>query len=410
MPIGTGLEHFFMTHWDYLIIGAGIVGLTIARELSTRFPLAKIIILEKENNPGKHASGRNSGVLHTGIYYPANTLKAKFCKEGADLLFAYAKEHHIPVRKDGKIIVAVSAENALGLDKLLENAKANHISAERINREEIRELEPYACAEFGGIYCKDTAVIDSLGVLQKLQQQLVSNNVSISCNQAVVAIDETQQIVRTQNQAYGYGMLINTAGAYADTVAKLMGVGLEYRLIPFKGTYYKLKQSIAHKIRASIYPVPNPELPFLGVHLTRVISGDVYVGPTAIPAFGRENYRSLQGVKLAETLGISAQLLKLYRKNTQSFRKLVHTEVSHYTKAGITKSARRLMNQLEPSWLTTSSKVGIRPQLLNTQEGRLEMDFVIKKGRQSLHVLNSISPAFTSSFAVAKHIVDQINL
>ncbi|MDA9272016.1 L-2-hydroxyglutarate oxidase [bacterium] len=396
------------TNWDYLIIGAGIVGITLARELNLRYPNAKIVILEKEKTLGLHASGRNSGVLHTGIYYPANTLKAKFCKEGADLLFNYAQEHQIPVRKDGKVIVATSVENARGLEQLLENAKANQICAEKIGPSEILTLEPYACSDFGGIYCKDTAVIDSQQVLSKLKNELSRNKINIIFNQTVSQINAEHNEVQTQNASYSYGMLINAAGSYADSIAKLVNIGLEYTLIPFKGIYYKLDPSVAHTVRTSIYPVPNPSLPFLGVHFTRVINGDVYVGPTAIPALGRENYTLFGGINAIESMSILKQLIKLYGRNEQGFRQLVKKEMSHYTRLGFINSAQCLMKELKPSWIKASRKVGIRPQLLNTKDMRLEMDFIIKPGKNSVHVLNSISPAFTSSFAVARHIVDGI--
>lgn len=398
-----------MKRCDYLIIGAGIVGLTIAREIKLRSPTAKIVLLEKEPRLGVHASGRNSGVLHTGIYYPPGTLKARFCKEGADALFAYAIERDIPVRKDGKLIVATSEENAKGLDKLLANAKISGICAVKVGKEEMREVEPHACAEFGGIYCKDTAVIDSPKVLESLWNELGSQGVQIEFNQTLASIDEEKCEARTQNNIYNFGFFINAAGAQADSVAKLAKVGLHYKLIPFKGTYYKLAPEYAHRVRASIYPVPDPELPFLGIHFTRVISGDVYIGPTAIPALGRENYGLIQGIRLLELPDIFFQLSKLYLKDTQNFRNLVHSEIPHYTRSGFIKSARRLVDILEPEWMEKTPKVGIRPQLLNTRESRLEMDFLIERGTKSLHVLNSISPAFTSSFAVAKHIVDQIN-
>ena len=168
---------------DYLIVGAGIIGLSIARELKTREPSAKITLLEKELRLGVHASGRNSGVLHTGIYYPPGTLKARLCKAGADAMFAYAEAHGIPVRRDGKVIVATSMENAQGLDALLANAKAAGISAGRVNADEIRQIEPHARAEFGGIYCKDTAVIDSPRVLDTLSSQLSERGARIEYGQ-----------------------------------------------------------------------------------------------------------------------------------------------------------------------------------------------------------------------------------
>lgn len=394
---------------DYLIIGAGIVGLSIAKEIKSREPHAKIRMLEKEPYLGVHASGRNSGVLHTGIYYPQGTLKAKLCKAGADAMFAYAEQHAIPVRRDGKVIVATSEENVQGLDKLLANAAANGIRANRVNTDEIRQIEPHARAKFGGIYCQDTAVIDSPKVLETLHMQLTQQGVQFDTNQTLTSINDEQRSATTQNRTYSYGLLINAAGAYADRVARLAGVGQHYQLVPFKGIYYKLAPAAADRIRGSIYPVPNPALPFLGIHFTRVISNEVYIGPTAIPALGRENYGVLSGAKPAEALDIAVQLVRLYVSNPQNFRRLVHSEIPRYRKTSFLAAARQLVDRLEPDWVLSTPKVGIRPQLVNTREGRLEMDFVVEHGRHSVHVLNAISPAFTSAFAFASYIVDKFS-
>lgn len=402
------MDIYRLKNIDYLIVGAGIVGLTIAREIKSREPTATIRLLEKESRLGMHASGRNSGVLHTGIYYPNGTLKANLCKAGADAMFIFAQERDIPVRRDGKVIVATSEENAKGIDQLLLNATANQISAVKLSPQEILEIEPHACAEFGGIYCKDTAVIDSSRVVETLRSELLAQGVCLECDQMVIHIDEDKKLVKTSKHTYGYDLLINAAGSYADVVAKLVGVGQQYQLVPFKGLYYKLVPEAAGRVRGSIYPVPNPALPFLGIHFTRVISSDVYIGPTAIPALGRENYGTLKGAKLTEAFAIGIQLIRLYASNAQNFRRLVHAELPHYTKSGFMKSARELVDKLESDWIKPTPKVGIRPQLINTQDGRLEMDFLIENGKNSIHILNSISPAFTSSFAFAKLVVDKI--
>jgi (S)-2-hydroxyglutarate dehydrogenase len=392
---------------DFLIIGAGIIGLSIAKEIKARDPKARIRLIEKEPCLGAHASGRNSGVLHTGIYYPNGTIKAKLCKAGADAMFNYAQEHGIPVRRDGKVITATSEENAVGIDKLLANAKANGVSATKINADEIRQIEPYARAEFGGIYCQDTAVIDSLRVLESLHTRIAEQGVDIVMNQQVTHIDEAHKFIKTQSSQYNYDTLINAAGAYADRVAKLAGVGRDYQLVPFKGLYYKLTPEAAHRVRTSIYPIPNPALPFLGIHFTRVISNDVYIGPTAIPAFGRENYGVLSGASPIEALSIGTQLARLYAGNPQNFRNLVHSEIPHYHKSSFLAAARQLLDTLEHDWLLSTPKVGIRPQLVNSRKNLLEMDFVVESGRNSVHVLNAISPAFTSSFAFAGYVIDQ---
>lgn len=395
-----------MTH-DFLIIGAGIVGLSIAREIKAREPDASIRILEKESRLGVHASGRNSGVLHTGIYYPPDTLKAKLCKAGADAMFVYAVANHIPVRRDGKVIVATSEENASGLNKLMANAEANGIRAKRVNSDEIRQIEPHARSEFGGIYCQDTAVIDSLQVLETLRSQLTEQGVIIDTGQMLTSIDDEQRLAFTQNRKYSYGRLINAAGAYADQVARFAGVGQHYQLVPFKGLYYKLAPEMSSLVRSSIYPVPDPAQPFLGIHFTRSINNEVYIGPTAIPALGRENYGVLGGASPIEALTIGVQLARLYASNPQNFRNLVHREIPHYRKASFIAAASRLVDRLEPAWVKHSPKVGIRPQLINTRDLRLEMDFVIELGSHSIHVLNAISPAFTSAFAFAEWIVNR---
>jgi (S)-2-hydroxyglutarate dehydrogenase len=389
-----------------VIVGAGIVGLAIARELVRREPDASITVLEKEHRLGEHASGRNSGVLHTGIYYPAGTLKAKLCRAGAEAMLDYAAAHGISSRRDGKVIIATCAEDAGGLDALLANARAAGVRAERIDSEGIRELEPHAANEFGGVHCADTAVIDSSAVLESLRDGLERAGVDIVHGEQVVAIDERRRELRTSQCTRTFGLLVNAAGAHADTVARMAGVGREYRLVPFKGLYYKFTPEHAARVRGSIYPVPNPNLPFLGIHFTRVINGDVYVGPTAIPALGRENYGLLAGARPVEAARIVLQLARLYARNQQNFRALVHAELPRYAPGRFLRAASRLVDRLEPEWLKRSPKVGIRPQLLNSRTGRLEMDFVVERGERSVHVLNAISPAFTSSFAFASFVVE----
>lgn len=399
-----------MANYDFVIAGAGIIGLTVAREILKRQPKSKLLILEKEPALGVHASGRNSGVLHTGIYYPSDTLKAKFCKKGADLLYAYALEHDIPVRKDGKVIVAHSAENALGLNKLMKNAEDNGIDAVLMDEHEIKEVEPYAFSKYGGLFCKDTAVIDSKQVLAQLHAEIKALGGSIMFEEEVTAVNDGAKNLSTQKRTVNYEVFINAAGAFADGVAKMAGVGKNYRLVPFKGLYYKLIADHSSKVRGSIYPVPDPSLPFLGIHFTRVISNDVYVGPTAIPSLGRENYGLLSGLNLTESASVFFHLAMLYGSNVQNFRNLTHKELPHFTKTGFFNSAKKLVSELHPDWLERTPKVGIRPQLINIEEHKLEMDFLMMEGENSLHILNSISPAFTSSFAVAEHVVDSINI
>lgn len=392
---------------DFLIVGGGIVGLTVARELRKRYPAASIAILEKEAALGKHASGRNSGVLHSGIYYDSSTLKAKVCAEGARRMKAFAAEHGINCQHSGKVIIATSSQDLPVLERLLKNARENNIRAERMDEQGIHQIEPHAGIYKQGIYCPDTAVIESKSVLLKLREILTAERVEIFLSAPVTSVEVATRKVISPVGEFNYGYLFNCAGASADKLAKYYGLGLDYTLVPFKGIYYKLRPERAHLVHANIYPVPDINQPFLGVHLTRVTSGEVYAGPTAIPALGRENYGILQGAQLGESLRIGFEIARMYLVNHQNFRRLVHTELSKYRKKNFYSALSKLMPELTYDDLVPSDKVGIRPQLINVREKKLEMDYVIEKTDRSLHVLNAISPAFTSSFAFAELIVDK---
>jgi L-2-hydroxyglutarate oxidase LhgO len=288
---------------DYLIVGAGIVGLSIAFELKKRHPAASIVILEKEPDAGMHASGRNSGVLHSGIYYGNDTLKAKTCSVSAARMREFAAENGIACNRSGKVIIATSEQDLPVIDRLLNNARENGINAEKLDERGVREIEPHATPYKAGIYSPDTAVVDSKAVVKKLCEILTQSGVILTFGSPVIRITPETKMVSTTEGNYHYGYLFNCAGASADRIARHFGLVADYALIPFKGIYYKLRPEKNHLVRSNIYPVPDINQPFLGVHLTRVISGDVYVGPTAIPAFGRENYGIVQGMELGESLG-----------------------------------------------------------------------------------------------------------
>ncbi|WP_045778298.1 L-2-hydroxyglutarate oxidase, partial [Methylocucumis oryzae] len=331
--------------FDVVIIGTGIVGLTVAYEILQRQPSSKIALLDKESDVAKHASGRNSGVMHCGIYYASDTLKAQVCAKGAQRMRLFAEAEAIAYRACGKVILATSEQQLPVVDKLLTNAQQNHIPAERIDNQQLRELEPYAATELAAIYCPTTAVIDSLAVVTRLRDKLLAQGVKFFFNTRVVGAQQSQSI-QTTDGTFSYGFLVNCAGAYADTIAKYFGLAEDYALVPFKGIYWKLTADAAPKVRANIYPVPDISLPFLGVHLTRVINNDVYIGPTAIPAFGRENYQLTEGLSVGESLDISWQLLKMYARNANNFRKLAHLEIAKYRKENFLQAARKLMPSL----------------------------------------------------------------
>ena len=392
---------------DYTIIGAGIIGLTLAYAILERWPKATISIFEKEPDIGFHASGRNSGVVHSGIYYPPGTQKAILSVEGALLLKDFAKDYDIPYRQAGKLIVSTSSSLESSLYTLMQNAEGNGISATLCSRVEIQGIEPYAESSFGGIYSPETGVIDSLGVLRTLKNILVQKGIRFFFEEPVRVVDAEGSIIETSSYSQKFQFLFNCAGAYSDHIAKMFGFAKDHVLIPFKGIYFELDKKRDYLIRESIYPVPDLAFPFLGVHLTRNVHGKIYVGPTAIPAFGRENYQGTQGVNIQELIEILPEMGELFFLN-KDFRKLAVHEIQKYSKRNFFKMARNLVPELRPDDLLSSQKVGIRPQLANIKKKALETDFIFERGPTSYHVLNSISPAFTSSFAVGKMIVDRL--
>ncbi len=405
------------TNFDFIIIGGGIVGLTLARELSVRGN-KKIAILEKEEKLGVHSSGRNSGVLHAGIYYAADSLKAKVCREGSLRMQEYAKENGIACKKLGKVIVAQREDLAPQIDFLLERSTANGIRVEKIDERQLHELEPYAVTHKHALYSPDTAVIDSKGVLATLEKEIKAAGVEIIKGAEVIALDSTAKTITVRAHAgdqgsgqragstYGYGYFFNCAGLHADRIAHYDNVGLKYRILPFKGMYRKLTPESAAKFRSSIYPVPDLNVPFLGVHVTRSVYDEVMVGPTAIPAFGRENYTGFKGITPSDFPTMAWDLLSMMKRNEKGFRKMVYDELGKYREAGYLKCVRELAPTLQSSDITHHGKVGLRPQLIDEEKMKLEMDFIVEKGKNSTHILNAISPAFTSSFAFAKYVLD----
>ncbi len=400
-----------MRHQDVVIVGAGIVGLALARELKDREPSCRILVVEKEAMPGKHASGRNSGVLHSGIYYPAGSLKAQLCAEGARELAAYCEQHRLPIARLGKIVLPVREDDDPQLDLLAERARRNGARAELIDRGQLRELEPQAYSISGrALYTPDTAVVDPRAVLSRIARELAGGNVRVQMSQRIEGIEAAPGRLRINGETVAYGHLFNAAGVHADSIAHACGVGHRYTMLPFRGSYYELRQASAPPIRRLIYPVPDLRTPFLGIHFTPALSGKVYVGPSAMPALGREHYRGVHGIRPSEALRIVGLLTRQYLANRQGFRRLVHREGLHLFKPWFARTARALVPSLRPEHLAPSDKVGIRAQLLDTHTRELVMDFIVERGRHSTHILNAVSPAFTSAFSFARYVVDHYRL
>lgn len=396
-----------MDNVDYLIIGAGIIGLTLARELIHREPDASILILEKETDLGAHGSGRNSGVLHSGIYYPEGSLKACMCADGARQMAEYCEENGLPFARLGKVIVPSRETDDPQLDVLFQRADRNGVRVEMLDEQQLRDIEPSARTATGkALFSPDTAVVDPLAVLRSLASKLNRKGVKIHYGEGVVEANADESRVYTKRGRYSYGWLFNCSGQFADRIAGLFGAGKNFTLLPFKGIYYRLSPESDVKCNGLIYPVPDLRMPFLGVHFTKKLDGSVYVGPTAVPALGREHYRGVKGIRPVEGTKILFRLAQQYAKNQQGFRRFTHEEASHFLPSRFARAARLLTPDLKETDLLKSNKVGIRAQLLDLQTGKLEMDFVVEKGDNSTHVLNAVSPAFTSSMSFAKYILD----
>jgi L-2-hydroxyglutarate oxidase LhgO len=391
---------------DFLVVGGGIVGLSVALELRRR-GLGSVTLLEKEAALGLHASGRNSGVLHAGIYYATDSLKARLCAEGARRLREYATDRKLPLRTCGKVIVATSEQTAPQIDMLYRRALDNGVRVERISPDELRRIEPEAVTHGVALHSPDTAITDSRSILQSMSEDAATAGVRIERGVLVMQADDQAGVARTTAGPRPYGILVNCAGLHADRIAHDVGVGLEYSILPFRGMYRKLHAEAAARFRGLVYPAPDLRVPFLGVHITPTVHGDVILGPTALPALGRENYGWINGVRPREAVRMGWDLGRMLILNRHGFRRMVAEEAARYTKPGFLKDTRTLAPRLRGQDVTGWSKVGIRAQLINRERMELVMDFVVEKGTRSVHVMNAVSPAFTSALPFAELVADR---
>jgi L-2-hydroxyglutarate oxidase LhgO len=387
---------------DVLVVGGGVIGLTLARALVAAGK-GEVLVLEKEPELGRHASGRNSGVLHAGVYYAPDSAKARTCLAGNRLMRAYCREKGLPLVEGGKVIVARSEAELPTLDELLRRATANGARVRSIDEKELAEVEPMARTTGRALHSLDTAVVDPKAVLQSLRADLEASGrarILTGCRFLGLAAPD---VADTTAGRIRFGRFVNASGAYCDVVARAFGVGEHYRLIPFKGIYRKLRPGAVFPVNGNIYPVPDVRNPFLGVHFTRSARGDVYLGPTAIPALGRENYGLLRGAG-GEAFSILAQDAALFFSNA-GFRSVALSEPRKYLPAFFHADAARLVKRYDPALFERAEKVGIRPQLVDWRTKTLVMDFLVEAKDASVHVMNPVSPAFTSSMELARVIV-----
>ncbi len=360
-----------------------------------------VLILEKEGDFGLHASGRNSGVLHAGIYYAPDSLKARFAIEGNRRMREFVKERGIPINESGKVIVARDEDEDRRLEELYERARKNGAEVHLIDGKELKEIEPNARTFERAIFSPNTAVVNPKDVIKALVETLKSKrNVRLMTGVRCLKRYAKGKVLTTEG-VFEYGVLVNAAGLHADTLARSYGVGKDYLILPFKGTYKELRPS--HLVRGNVYPVPHPKTPFLGVHFTRSPEGRVFVGPTAFPVLSREAYSGL-GVG-RETHKILWRLGNVFLRN-RGFREAVFSEIWKYSGSRFYARCSEMVEGIGKGDIIPSDRVGIRAQLVDVRRWSLVMDFVVLGGERSVHILNAVSPAFTSAFPFADYVVN----
>ena len=389
---------------DYLIIGAGIVGLSIAYAIQKKYPDASIVIIEKEVELGLHASGRNSGVLHAGFYYSSNTKKAQFTKEGNARMKAFCKEHNLKLNECGKVVIAKNPKELQRLEDLYERGKANGVEVELIDEAKLAEIEPNASTYRKALYSPTTATVEPLEVLNKLASVVKENGAKIYKGTKFLYL--LGKKIVTDNGNFEAKKVINCAGLYADRVAQQFGLGEDYLVVPFKGKY--LEYTADDKpVSTNIYPVPNPLNPFLGVHFTVKADGKITLGPSASPALWREDYGACKNFDFEEFGQTLWTDIKMFILNRSGFRRLAIEECKRFTKSAFQEEAKKLVRHIDPKKFSKWGNAGIRAQLVDKRSLTLVDDFIVEADENSVHILNAVSPAFTCSFAFADWVVEK---
>lgn len=391
--------------YDITVIGGGIIGLAVGRELVLRHPRFKIAIVEKEKEIGLHQTSHNSGVIHSGLYYRPGSFKARFCVAGADALKRYSQDHEIPYEVCGKVVVATSEKELGPLETLYQRGTANGVEGlEMIGPERLKELEPHAVG-IKGLLCPPTGIVDFKLVAKSYAGEIQEGGGEILTEAKVEGIRHSEELLHLETTAGAIRTtyLVNCAGLYSDVIAEMMGVRPEVRIAPFRGEYYMLRPERSHLVKNLIYPVPNPEFPFLGVHFTRTIHGEVEAGPNAVLAFAREGYR-MTTVNVADSLG--TLLFPGFWSMTRRYWKMGMGEYYRsVSKGAFVRALQRLLPEIQEGDVVRGG-AGVRAQALD-RHGNLLDDFRIDESKNALHVINAPSPAATSSMAIGKYVADR---
>lgn len=390
---------------DLAIVGGGIVGLAVARELIARNPGASVAVLERETEIATHQTGHNSGVIHAGVYYQPGSLKARLCVEGAREMYEYCEANEIASERCGKVIVATDASELDRLDELERRGRANGVEGlRRIDAGGIEELEPHARG-IAGLHSPGTGIADFPAVARAYAADILEAGGTVARACEVTGVQQAGRSLRLSHSdgSTDAGHAVFCAGAWADRLAVAAGADPDPRIVPFRGAYLRLVPERRHLVRSLIYPVPDPSLPFLGVHLTKHIDGDVLIGPTALMAGARDAYRlsTVHRRDLIETLAWPGTWRMLARWWSTGITELRHAALrSAFVRAAARYVPGLRVEDVQPSF------AGVRAQALG-RDGRLVDDFVFSRTERALHVRNAPSPAATSSLAIARHVVEE---
>lgn len=394
-----------MSQYQVVIVGAGIVGAATALALIKQMPEARILVLEKEAKPACHQTGRNSGVIHAGVYYAPGSLKAKYCREGLRKTIDYCQRYDLPYHQCGKLLVASSELELERMQSLFERCEINGLAPEMLSQRQLAEAEPNIVG-VGAFKVADTGICNYVKITEHMLQQFAERGGEVAYGQAVTDIIESEQQVHIQcgGETYQTHFLVNCAGVYSDQLIKMAGIDTDFQIVPFRGEYYLLPPKYNNIVRHLIYPIPDPEMPFLGVHLTRMIDGTVTVGPNAVLAFGREAYKKyqfdLQDLSQMFSFPGTAPLLKRHLKAGLSEMQ------NSIFKTGYAKLVQKYCPKITADdFLPYRS--GIRAQAVST-DGELLHDFKFVHSSRTLHVGNAPSPAATSAIPIAIAIVDRL--
>lgn len=396
-----------MSQPDVVIVGGGIIGLATAWQLTEHSPQTRVILLEKEDRLASHQTGRNSGVIHSGIYYKPGSLRARNCREGKQALEKFCSEYGVAWEQTGKVIVATQESQLPALEVIYERGQQNGVTCEVIDADRLHELEPHT-AGIRAIHVPESGIVDYPGMCQKLAELLKDRGVEIRMSSRVTGIRQTtdQVEVLCGEESLMATQLVNCTGLHSDRVARMSGQQMQERIVPFRGEYFTLTEEATHLCRTLIYPVPDPRFPFLGVHFTRMIEGGVECGPNAVLALAREGYRwrDVNLRDLAESLTYPG-FLRLALKYWQTGLGEVWRSLS---KAAFVRALQQLVPEIRSEHLV-AAPAGVRAQAL-APSGDLVDDFLVLRNERVLNVCNAPSPAATASLNIGRHIVEQLDL